>query len=156
MVHIWDLPNYMTLEVKKIKSSFLKSALNYTVHLCLEVHCIRYELRLFMAKAFPLLKLIMTSTCWGAVSTILKVFGMTQTRTWNLPIQIQVCYYWAKSAGSEIFRLRIVLEICLIEHLILLELIVSINYSDFSCFEYIWKVRKTGKKDHFRLTLSII
>jgi hypothetical protein len=39
-------------------------------HLCLEVHCIRYELRLFMAKAFPLLKLIMTSTGWGAVSTI--------------------------------------------------------------------------------------
>ena len=40
-------------------------------HLWLEVHCIKYELRLFMAKAFPLLKLIMTSTGWGAVSTIL-------------------------------------------------------------------------------------
>ena len=27
-------------------------------HICLEVHCIRYELHLFMAKAFNLLKLI--------------------------------------------------------------------------------------------------
>ena len=27
-----------------------------------EFHCIRYELRLFIAKTFPLLKLIMTST----------------------------------------------------------------------------------------------
>ena len=39
-------------------------------HLCLEVHCIRYELRLFMANAFPLLKLIKTSTGSGALSTI--------------------------------------------------------------------------------------
>ena len=31
-------------------------------HLFLEFHGIRYELRLFMAKAFPLLELIMTST----------------------------------------------------------------------------------------------
>ena len=39
-------------------------------HLSLKFHCIRYELPLFMAKAFPLLKLIMTSTGWGAVSKI--------------------------------------------------------------------------------------
>ena len=69
-------------------------------YLCLEVHCIRYELHLFKAKAFPLLKLIMTSTGWGAVSTTftLKVFGLTRTRTRDLTIQIHVCYYWAKSA----------------------------------------------------------
>ena len=42
---------------------------------------------LFRTKAFPLLKLIMTNAGWVAVSTILK-------------IQIRVCYYWAKSAGS--------------------------------------------------------
>ena len=42
--------------------------------LCLEVHSIRYELRLIMTKAFPLLKLIMTSTGWGAISIIFKVF----------------------------------------------------------------------------------
>ena len=53
-------------------------------HLCLEVHCTMYELRHFMAKAFPLLKLIMTSTGWGAVSTIFKVFGMTWSLTQNL------------------------------------------------------------------------
>ena len=61
-------------------------------HLSLEVNCIRYELRLFMLKAFALLKLIMTSTGWGAVSTIYKFFGMTRTRTWDLPIRIQMCY----------------------------------------------------------------
>ena len=44
-------------------------ALHDLYHLCLEVHCIRSELHLFMVKAFPLLKLIMTSTDWGAVST---------------------------------------------------------------------------------------
>ena len=65
-----------------------------------------YKVRaaLFMAKAFLLLKLIMTRTGWGAVSTICKVFGMTRTRTQVLPIQIWVCYYWAKSAR---FGLRI-------------------------------------------------
>ena len=63
----------------------------------------RYELRLFMAKVFSLLKLIITSTGWGAVSTDFKVFGMTQTRTWDLPIQIRVCYYWAKSAGFSLY-----------------------------------------------------
>ena len=52
---------------------------------------------IFMAKAFPLLKLIMTNPGWGAVSTIFKVFSMTQTRSRDLPIQIS--YYWAKSAG---------------------------------------------------------
>ena len=41
----------------------------------------------------------MTSTGWGAVSTLFKGFGMTRTRTQDLPIQILLCYYWAKSAG---------------------------------------------------------
>ena len=43
-----------------------------------------------MAKALPLLKLIMASTDLGAVSTIFKVFGMTRTRTWDLPIHIHI------------------------------------------------------------------
>jgi hypothetical protein len=41
----------------------------------------------------------MTSTGWGALSTIFKVFGMTRTRIRDLPIYIRVCYYCAKSAG---------------------------------------------------------
>ena len=56
---------------------------------------IRCALRpFFMAKAFPLLNLIMTSTGWGAINTNLKVFCMTRTRTKDLPIQSWVCYYW--------------------------------------------------------------
>ena len=51
-----------------------------------------------MTKAFPFLNLIMTSTGWGAVSTILKVFGMTRILNRDLPIQIRVCYYLAKSS----------------------------------------------------------
>ena len=41
-------------------------------HFCLEVHCncIRYELRLFMAKAFPLHKLIMTSTAEDTMTLV--------------------------------------------------------------------------------------
>ena len=27
------------------------------------------------------------------------MFGMTRIQTGDLPIQIRVCYYWAKSAG---------------------------------------------------------
>ena len=38
---------------------------------------LKYELRLFVANAFPILKLIMTR---GAVGTINKVFGMTRVR----------------------------------------------------------------------------
>ena len=40
-----------------------------------------------------------SSTRWAAVGTIFKVFGMTWTQTQDLPINIRVCYYWAKSAG---------------------------------------------------------
>ena len=39
----------------------------------------------FMAKAFPLLQLIMTCTSCGAVSTFFKVFGMTRTRNRDSP-----------------------------------------------------------------------
>ena len=60
-----------------------------------------------MAKTFPLLKLIITSTGWGAVITIFKVFGMTRTRTRDLAIQIRVCYYWAKSDGLGVVKISI-------------------------------------------------
>ena len=53
----------------------------------------------FMANAFPLLSIIMTSIDLGAASTIFKVFGMNWSQSRDLPIQIWVCYYWAKSAG---------------------------------------------------------
>ena len=76
-------------------------------HLYLDVHCIRYALHLSMTKALPLLQLIMTSTGWGSVITIFKVVGMTRTRTRDLPIQIRVYYYWAKSAGFHITNISI-------------------------------------------------
>ena len=55
-----------------------------------------------MAKAFPLLKLFMPSTGWGAVSTIFEVFGTIWTRTRHLPIQILVYYYWIYSRYIEL------------------------------------------------------
>ena len=67
-------------------------------NLCLEDHCIRYELRFFMAKEFSLLKLINHYDQHGLWSTIFKDFNMTLTRIRDLPIQFRVCYYWAKSA----------------------------------------------------------
>ena len=99
--HLWYVKGQTLLSIRKSYTLFLLSdnQLFELYHLCLEVHCIRYELRLFMAKSFPLLKLIMTGTGWGAVSTIFKVFGMIRTRSRNLPIHIRVCYYLAKSAG---------------------------------------------------------
>ena len=79
--HLWYVKGY-TVSFIHFLSYQTTSSLNYN-YLCLEVHCMRYELRLFIAKAFPLLKLIMTSTGWGAVITIFKVFGMTRTSFWR-------------------------------------------------------------------------
>ena len=45
-----------------------------------------------MANAFPLLKLIMTTTDWLAVSVIFEVDDMTKIQPKNLLIQIQVRY----------------------------------------------------------------
>ena len=66
------------------------------------LHCIRYELRApFYGQEINLTQAHYhhISTGWGVISTIFKVIGVTRTRTRDLPTQIQVCYYWAKSAG---------------------------------------------------------
>ena len=75
--------------------------------LFLEVHCIRYEQCLFLAKEFPLLKFLLNITGWGAESTIFKVVGIDADSNLNPthPDSIVLLYFVLFSSMTFI-RLR--------------------------------------------------
>ena len=85
---IYDMPKAIQHTLINVRKSYNLLSYQTTIIPLLSGGplCIRYKLGHFMVKAFPLLKLIITSIGWGAVSTIFKVFGMIRTRTWDLPI----------------------------------------------------------------------
>ena len=58
-------------------------------HLCLEVHCIRYELCLFYGQGIPLTQAFYDQHRLRSSKYFFKVISMTRTPTWDLSIRIR-------------------------------------------------------------------